>query len=84
MINILKYIGNFDKLKDYGFKKITYKRVKILETITASWSRWDKRIDLYNIISIIECNQQVIGDTKFIQDLIKDGLVIKKSERGKL
>ena len=85
---MLKYIGDFNKLKDYGFEYNYYER----EDLKNSYSYENKTQDC--CISIIEdtrkgyiywaspCNSGEI-QIEFIEtitQLIKDGLVIKESE----
>ena len=67
---MLKYIGSFDKLKDYGFRLTNDYEIAAIRPNEGKSSN----TFISNDRSVVCWNEEDI------QDLIKDGLVIKESE----
>ena len=76
----LIYTGYFERLKDFGFKKINYVNGNVYK-----YSEVTGRIELYNIIigqdKIIHYNQTSVYNylPSVIYDLIQAGLVKKEN-----
>lgn len=84
---MLKYIGDFDKLKDYGFKYSFYEREDLTNAYYYSSESCDIGI-IENTRKVVmywasPCNDGVITIEyiETINNLIKDGLVIKEEEK---
>ena len=77
----LIYTGDFERLKDFGFKKINYVNGNVYK-----YSEVTGRIELYNIIigqdKIIHYNQTSVYNylSSVIYDLIQAGLVKKENK----
>ena len=79
---MLKYVGEFDKLKDYGFIKlaVSNKWYKVITNIDDEY--WQCEIVIDNGIIKLDNEQHEeyrdLYNLDTLYDLIKDGLVIKE------
>ena len=78
---MLKYTGDFDKLKDYGFKKEKRNVGLLLNKIRYVYDNEFLEINTYNRkIEHSQFYDVYYESLETLYDLIKDGLVIKEEK----